>query len=98
MISRDELDQVACDRDISLANVECDYVSGWLISGLFQTRALPDTIVLKGSNVLRKGYFPLTRFSDDLDFSTASGLVRARRGYKLSVWHYSYIAQINPPN
>jgi predicted nucleotidyltransferase component of viral defense system len=76
VISRDELDQVASDLDLSIANVERDYVFGWLISGLFQASTLADSVVLKGGNALRKGYFPLTRFSDDLDFSTASGIDR----------------------
>ena len=33
-----------------------------------------ELLVLKGGNALRKGYFPLTRFSDDLDFTTTGAL------------------------
>jgi predicted nucleotidyltransferase component of viral defense system len=74
MITQDEIDQVAKTLDLSIANVERDYVFGWLISGIFQASDLGASMVLKGGNALRKGYFPLTRFSDDLDFSTAHGL------------------------
>ena len=74
MISRDEIDSTALDLDISLANVQRDYVFGWLISGLFQASQLGTALVLKGGNALRKAYFPLTRFSDDLDFSTSNGI------------------------
>lgn len=74
MISREEVEVAAADLDISVANVERDYVFGWLISGLFQATELGNTLVLKGGNTLRKAYFPLTRFSDDLDFSSGSGI------------------------
>lgn len=74
MITTEEVHTAAEELDISVANVERDYVFGWLISGLFQASALRESLVLKGGNALRKGYFPLTRFSDDLDFSTASGI------------------------
>lgn len=74
MISKEEIDHTATDLGLNIANVERDYVFGWLISGLFQASTLGESVVLKGGNALRKGYFPLTRFSDDLDFSTASGI------------------------
>lgn len=78
MITRDEIDEAARELDLSVSNVERDYVFGWLISGIYQATPLGDTLVLKGGNALRKGYFPLTRFSDDLDFSTDRGLDRER--------------------
>lgn len=71
MITRDEIDDVAKTLDISVHNVERDYVFGWLISGIFQESQLGNALILKGGNALRKGYFPLTRFSDHLDFSSA---------------------------
>lgn len=74
MITRDEIDETARNLDLTIANVERDYVFGWLISGVFQDSKLGQSLVLKGGNALRKGYFPLTRFSDDLDFSTSQGL------------------------
>lgn len=74
MIANDELIEQARVYDLSHANVQRDYVFGWLISGIFQATVLGETAVLKGGNALRKGYFPGTRFSDDLDFSTSHGL------------------------
>ena len=74
MISENELRQHAETHDLNEANVQRDYVFGWLISGLYRTSSLADALVLKGGNGLRKGYFPNTRFSDDLDFTTEQGL------------------------
>ena len=74
MISRDELREQARFCDLNDADVQRDYVFGWLISGIFQAVPLGKTAVLKGGNALRKAYFPGTRFSDDLDFSTDHGL------------------------
>jgi predicted nucleotidyltransferase component of viral defense system len=69
-ISRDELLVQAEAFDLNEADIQRDYVFGWIISGLFTETLLSQTAVLKGGNALRKGYLPMTRFSDDLDFST----------------------------
>jgi predicted nucleotidyltransferase component of viral defense system len=69
-ITRDELLVQANAFDLNEADIQRDYVFGWIISGLFAASNLNDTAVLKGGNALRKGYLPMTRFSDDLDFST----------------------------
>jgi predicted nucleotidyltransferase component of viral defense system len=74
MISETELRDHAGEHELSEANVQRDYVFGWLISGVYRSSALSDMLVLKGGNGLRKGYFPNTRFSDDLDFTTQQGL------------------------
>lgn len=74
VITRDEFLEQARVHDLNHADVQRDYVFGWLISGIFQATELGQTAVLKGGNALRKGYFPGTRFSDDLDFSTSHGL------------------------
>ena len=74
MISRDELLVQAKTFDLSEANVQRDYVFGWIISGIFRESSLADRATLKGGNALRKGYLPGTRFSDDLDFSTLDRL------------------------
>jgi predicted nucleotidyltransferase component of viral defense system len=74
VITQDELREQAKVYDLNDADVQRDYVFGWLISGIFQATQLGQTAVLKGGNALRKGYFPGTRFSDDLDFSTDHGL------------------------
>ena len=74
MISTQELREQAAAHQLTEPDVQRDYVFGWLICGIFRESPLRDQIVLKGGNALRKGYFPGTRFSDDLDFSTAHGL------------------------
>lgn len=74
VITQDEFREQAKVYDLNDADVQRDYVFGWLISGIFQAAPLGRTAVLKGGNALRKGYFPGTRFSDDLDFSTDHGL------------------------
>jgi predicted nucleotidyltransferase component of viral defense system len=74
MIARDEIAAKADEFGIHTSNVQRDYVFGWLINGLYETSALAEQLVLKGGNALRKGYFPLTRFSGDLDFTTTGAL------------------------
>lgn len=72
MITRDEIDAQVAAMDITRANVERDYVFGWLISGFYAEDPMRGALTLKGGNALRKGYLPASRFSDDLDFSCAS--------------------------
>ncbi len=68
MIDRKEIEEKAREFEIHVANVERDYIFGWVLLGLFTISNLRDTIFLKGGNALRKGYFANTRFSADLDF------------------------------
>lgn len=70
MILKTEIEEKAKQFEIHVANVERDYVFGWILFGLFTVSDLRDTIFLKGGNALRKGYFENTRFSGDLDFGT----------------------------
>src|SRR2546422_998837 len=75
MIDRKEIEAKASEFGVTIANVERDYVFGWLLAGIYgATNRLRDLLVLKGGNGLRKAYFPYTRFSRDLDFSTESVL------------------------
>jgi predicted nucleotidyltransferase component of viral defense system len=74
VIGPDELREQAKAHDLGEADVQRDYVFGWLIAGIYKASALGEIAVLKGGNALRKAYFPGTRFSDDLDFSTEQGL------------------------
>lgn len=70
MIGRDEIEAQSETLGIHTSDVQRDYVFGWLISGLYTTSRLRETLALKGGNALRKAYFPATRISDDLDFTT----------------------------
>ena len=74
MIGKEEISAKAEEFDLNTSDVQRDYVFGWLVSGLYSFSRLGDLLVLKGGNALRKGYLPDTRFSDDLDFTTTTGL------------------------
>ncbi|MDB5188221.1 MAG: hypothetical protein JWO50_741 [Candidatus Kaiserbacteria bacterium] len=68
MIDAAEIEAKARDFEIHTSDVQRDYVFGWLLFGIFTKSELKDEIFLKGGNALRKGYFPETRYSADLDF------------------------------
>lgn len=70
MISKSEIEAKSQEFEIHPANVQRDYVFGWLLFGIFTVSDLQDRIFLKGGNALRKGYLENTRFSSDLDFGT----------------------------
>lgn len=70
MIPKSEIEAKAQEFEIHPANVQRDYVFGWLLFGMFTVSGLRDRIFLKGGNALRKGYLENTRFSADLDFGT----------------------------
>jgi predicted nucleotidyltransferase component of viral defense system len=74
LITNDEILAKANEFGIHTSNVQRDYVFGWLIAGVYAGSPLGERVALKGGNALRKGYFPATRFSDDLDFTTEQGL------------------------
>lgn len=71
MITKDEIEQKAEQLDVNIADVQRDYVFGWLLSGIYQPEnSLHRQLILKGGNCFRKAYFEYARFSNDLDFST----------------------------
>lgn len=78
MIERDEIDAKAKEFEITTSNVQRDYVFGWLLFAIYNNPYLSQLLVLKGGNCFRKAYFPNTRFSSDLDFSTTEAVDLAR--------------------
>jgi predicted nucleotidyltransferase component of viral defense system len=75
MIDKCEIDAKAEELGVHAANVQRDYVFGWLLSSLYRgDNALRPLLVLKGGNCFRKAYFEHARFSNDLDFSTQTAL------------------------
>jgi predicted nucleotidyltransferase component of viral defense system len=74
MIDRTEIEAKGAEFGIQVANVERDYVFGWLLAAIYGESALRDILILKGGNAFRKAYFETTRFSPDLDFSTQQGI------------------------
>jgi len=75
MIDKQEIDGKANELGVHVANVQRDYVFGWLLAGLAQAEnRLRPSLILKGGNCFRKAYFEHARFSNDLDFSTQTEL------------------------
>jgi predicted nucleotidyltransferase component of viral defense system len=74
MIDRDEIDSKAQEFEIHTTNVQRDYAFGWLLFAIYNNAYLSNLLILKGGNCFRKAYFPNTRFSPDLDFSTQQAL------------------------
>jgi len=77
LITKEEIQAKAEEFDIHIANVERDYVFGWLLCGIYTVSELKDILILKGGNAFRKAYFPMTRYSNDLDFSTQNAVDEA---------------------
>ena len=74
MIDQDEIKAKAVEFDIHHANVERDYVFGWLLKAIFENDHLRPRLVFKGGNCLRKAFYRDTRFSADLDFSAPDAI------------------------
>ena len=77
MISRYEIEQKGEEFGIHVANVQRDYVFGWLLVAIFDDTDLKNILIFKGGNCFRKAYFPNTQFSADLDFSTETAIDEA---------------------
>jgi predicted nucleotidyltransferase component of viral defense system len=74
VITDSEIEEKAKEFGIKPADVEKDYVYGWVLNELYTKSALGNVLILKGGNGLRKTYLPNTRFSKDLDFSSSLGM------------------------
>ena len=72
MIPRREIDALHAEWGLAHAVIEKDYVLGWLLAGIANHAELRSW-VFKGGTCLRKCYFETYRFSEDLDFTVASG-------------------------
>jgi predicted nucleotidyltransferase component of viral defense system len=75
MIEKPEIDAKAEELGVHAANVQRDYVFGWLLSSVYRAdNPLRPLLVLKGGNCFRKAYFEHSRFSNDIDFSAQTEL------------------------
>lgn len=72
MINKLEIDTKGREFNLKEADVQRDYIFGWVLQGIYSESILGEQLVLKGGNALRKVYYPETRFSKDLDFSVGS--------------------------
>ena len=74
MITKSEIEAKSFEFGIHVANVQRDYVFGWFLMAVYTATELKNILILKGGNCFRKAYFPNTRFSADLDFSTEAAV------------------------
>lgn len=74
MIYRDEIEAKGNELGVHVANVERDYVFGWLLRALYESPLLAPRLIFKGGNCMRKAYYPNTRYSTDLDFSVTTAI------------------------
>lgn len=74
MITDCEIEEKAKEFSINPADVEKDYVYGWVLNALYTQSVLAKELILKGGNGLRKAYLPNTRLSKDLDFSSEQSI------------------------
>jgi hypothetical protein len=64
VITDGEIEEKAREFRINPADVEKDYVYGWVLNALYTQSTLGNQLVLKGGNGLRKAYLPNTRQRD----------------------------------
>lgn len=84
MIDKNEIDHMSEEMQVHTSNVQRDYVHGWLLSLLYSTSPLSNTLTLKGGNALRKAYFEQSRFSRDIDFTTSIRIDEETLGRELN--------------
>lgn len=69
MIKPGEIQQKANAVGVRDQQIEKDYILSWILFGISKHENLSKTIVFKGGTVLKKVYFEVYRFSEDLDFT-----------------------------
>ena len=69
MITRAVLDERVREWGLRDDVVEKDYVLGWLLWGIGESKSLGDSWIFKGGTCLKKCYIETYRFSEDLDFT-----------------------------
>jgi predicted nucleotidyltransferase component of viral defense system len=74
VITDREIEQKATQFSIFPTDVEKDYIYSWLLKAIYARPQLASRLVLKGGQAIRKAYLVQTRFSKDLDFSSAEPL------------------------
>jgi predicted nucleotidyltransferase component of viral defense system len=69
MISKEEIQEIASQKQLAINVIEKDYMLGWILAGIHHHPLTKDTWVFKGGTCLKKCYFETFRFSEDLDFT-----------------------------
>jgi hypothetical protein len=81
MIAAAELHRMATAEGLRFDQAEKDYVILWFLYGLSRTELSPAEWFFKGGTCLRHCYYPMYRFSEDIDFSclpNSKGVAGAR--------------------
>jgi uncharacterized protein len=73
MIKPGEIQQKARTAGVRDQQIEKDYILSWILFGVAKHEQLSKAIVFKGGTVLKKVYFEVYRFSEDLDFTLLNG-------------------------
>ena len=69
MIKPGEIQNKAREVGVRDQQIEKDYILSWILEGIAQHEQISTAIVFKGGTVLKKVYFEVYRFSEDLDFT-----------------------------
>jgi uncharacterized protein len=69
MIRPGEVQKKARELGVRDQQIEKDYILSWILQGIAQHERVSKVIVFKGGTVLKKVYFDVYRFSEDLDFT-----------------------------
>jgi predicted nucleotidyltransferase component of viral defense system len=69
MILKNKLIEIAKQARLSPHVIEKDYVLGWVLYGIGQSKELQESWIFKGGTCLKKCYFNSYRMSEDLDFT-----------------------------
>ena len=92
MITKEEIQEIASQKQLDLKIIEKDYVLIWILAGIHQHKDINNTWIFKGGTCLKKCYFETYRFSEDLDF-TILETINTNQNYKkiftdISNWIY----------
>ena len=73
MIKPGEIQQIANKLGVRDTQIEKDYIIGWILKGISNTKYLNERLAFKGGTALRKMYFHDYRLSEDMDFTNFGG-------------------------
>jgi predicted nucleotidyltransferase component of viral defense system len=62
MITKDEVEAKGEEFALHPADIERDYVFGWLLAGIYTVSTLKNALVLKGGNCFAKRIFQILGF------------------------------------
>jgi len=69
MITKNEILEKSASFYLSPNVIEKDYVLSWILAGISERAEFSDTWIFKGGTCLKKCYFEIYRFSEDLDYT-----------------------------